>query len=402
MQKFWLIFLRPLVIAPLMLASCGSPDVDARGPAADLSGIPPIERFDAIVALRDPVDRTYQLALLLYDLEPSDAEAVDSRFKASVGRLDESAGILFGSWWAGFDPVAALQSGARWPWEGGRLGVRVVLRRWAASDPMAAFSILGEMPLREEAELQNATRALAQGFFDADPPPGPAELDLVLEILSPIPDPKSRHVAFDALLAGMADRWGIDETERFVDEMPQGPHAGIFRDFSRRFISVLAATDPVRAVAWVERVAPGSEGKFLRRRLAARWARTGGASAMSWVLQRPPGEDRDDLVEHAYRRFVQADNLAAVNWMLENAEANADALDPALPLFIGRMVREQPARAAEWVERVQDPEGRRIAALNVARGWLKRDEQAAKAWLPDSGLSLRDRNNVIREVQSQQ
>jgi len=380
-----------------MMVSCGDYGSKRHHDGSNLGVNDTKTRFGSIVAISDPVERTQEWVLFLRDLDPADADGVGALFSGSIGRVDEAMAIVFGDWWAATAPLAALQTASSWPWDQERLGVRVVLRRWAADDSKAAFAILPEMPLLEQADLQNATRALSQGFFDAEPAPRQADLGEVLTLLKPIPDPKSRNVAFDALLSGMTSRWGIDETERFVEMLPDGPHAGIYRDFSRRFVSALAGVDPVRAVGWVEEVAPGPEGKFLRRRVAARWARSDGASAMTWVLGQPSEEDRDDLVEHTYRRFVQADNNAAIDWMRENVDEVR--LEPALPLFIGRMASEQPAQAAEWLDRVSDPEGRRIAAMNVARGWLRRDEDAARDWLPESGLSSRDLARVLREVQ---
>ena len=364
----------------------------------DLAGLSTPERFDAIVAISNPLQRTAQWLEFLADLQPSDAQEVDKRFDESVGRVDEAAAILFGSWWAGVDPLAALSAVGDWPWDGRRLGVRVVLRRWAADDPKAAFGILREMPIRDEVVLQNATRALATGFFEGDPVPGKPEVDYVLSVIKPLDDPKSRKVAFDALISGMLTSWGVDESLRFVDELVAGPHANIRHDFSRRFVSQFIAVDPERAVDWVAKFTPQAERKHLRRRLGARWARFDGPSAMIWAAGQPAGEGRHKLVEHTYRNFMSSDSPAAMDWMLERVEETA--LTPALPMFLARFARRQPEQAAEWITLLSDARGRKVAAMNVARAWLRADESAARDWLPGSGLSPRDQAVVLREVQA--
>lgn len=365
---------------------------------ADLEGLPTAERFEAIVAIPNSLQRTAQWIEFLGDLQPSDAKEVGNRFKKSVGRVDEAAAILFGSWWAGVDPLAALKSASGWPWDGGRLGVRVVLRRWAADDPKAAFAILAQMPLKDETVLQNATRALAAGFFEADPVPGKPEVDRVLTVIKPLSDPKSRNVAFDVLISGMLRHWGLDASQNFVDTLHARAHANIQRDFSHRFVSQFAAIDPERAAAWIEEKAPGDAGKGLRRRLGARWARFDGPSAMTWASRQPAGSGRDALVEHTYRNFVTSSYEAAVEWMGERKDDVS--LRAALSMFLAHLARSQPEQAAEWLALVEDPRGRRVATMNVARGWLRADEPAARDWLPGSGLSPRDRAAVLREVQA--
>lgn len=385
-------------ISIAFLVSCGSEEFSSpRGKSARENLSLPT-RFEAILSISDPMERTREWLVFLDSLQPSDAQQVGEQFGESVGRLDEAAAILIGSWWTEVDPLAALHAGAGWHWDGKRLGIRIVLRRWAALDPRAAFGILQEMPLKNEQDLQNAAGALATGFFEADPVPDRSELGRVLGTLTPLSDPKSRHVAFDALIAGMITRWGLDESQRFVDGMSAGPQANIHRDFSLRFVSQFAGIDPKRAVAWLDGVAPGETGANLRRRLGARWARFDGPAAMQWASGQPTGKDRDMIMEHTYRNFVSSDETAAVEWMHERV--NDDALTPALPMFLARLSRSQPEQAAEWVSLVEDPKGRRIAALNVARAWLRADESAARDWLPESGLSPRDRASVLARLNS--
>ena len=386
------------LISAIWAISCGLGTEHSAHLGADLTGLPTAERFEAIVAIPDPLQRSAQWIDFLGDLHPSDAKEVGDRFDKSVGRVDEAAAILFGSWWTGVDPLAALKSASGWPWDGGRLGIRVVLRRWAANDPKAAFAILGEMPLEDETVLQNATRALATGFFEGDRVPSKADLDHVLTVIKPIADPKSRIVAFDALILGMSSYWGLDAAQDFVDTLHAGPHANIERDFSHRFVSQFASMDPERAAAWVEETAPGDAGKHLRRRLGARWARFDGSSAMTWASQQPAGSGRDAVVEHTYRNFVNSSEEAAVEWMRERK--GDVALRAALPMFLSYFARSQPEQAADWLTLVEDPSGRRVAAMNVARGWLQLDEPAARDWLPGSGLSPRDRAKLVRELKT--
>ena len=103
---------------------------------------------------------------------------------------------------------------------------------------------------------------------------------------------------------------------------------------------------------------------------------------MTWASQQPAGSGRDAVVEHTYRNFVNSSEEAAVEWMRERK--GDVALRAALPMFLSYFARSQPEQAADWLTLVEDPSGRRVAAMNVARGWLQLDEPAANPWIARS------------------
>jgi hypothetical protein len=60
--------------------------------------------------------------------------------------------------------------------------------------------------------------------------------------------------------------------------------------------------------------------------------------------------------------------------------------------------REDPALAAEWAGSIANEEMRNDTMQSVARSWLRSDADAAKAWLPNSGLTQEAQQKVIQDA----
>jgi hypothetical protein len=130
------------------------------------------------------------------------------------------------------------------------------------------------------------------------------------------------------------------------------------------------------------------------RSVAQRWALEDGEAAMNWLRGLPDAGSADvaRAFEEGYRSWLSTDREAARAWLLEQ-ELDA-SLDPVVAVYAKSMAREDPEAALPWAERIGD-EGRREEALEkIARAWLHRDPDPARAWLESGRLS----DDVVQRV----
>ena len=69
-------------------------------------------------------------------------------------------------------------------------------------------------------------------------------------------------------------------------------------------------------------------------------------------------------------------------------------LRPLIGTYALQLAADSPAEAIPWAERVEYEAARELLLVRIARRWLSQDEEAAEAWLSQSPLSERAREEA--------
>jgi ferric-dicitrate binding protein FerR (iron transport regulator) len=78
-----------------------------------------------------------------------------------------------------------------------------------------------------------------------------------------------------------------------------------------------------------------------------------------------------------------------LNVQLEKSQTDdpLPELDEAMGEFAREYSRESASEAMQWATAIQDEELKEKTITRVGQSWMRQDEEAAKEWLPSSGLT---------------
>ena len=128
------------------------------------------------------------------------------------------------------------------------------------------------------------------------------------------------------------------------------------------------------------------------RQVAQHWARKDGRAAMEWLRGFPEASDQARGFEDGYRAWLRNDREAAREW-LRGQEVDA-LLDPVVAIYARSTARDDPAEAIPWALRIHHDAARLETLEAVARAWMHRDRDAARAWVETSELDEDARNRI--------
>jgi hypothetical protein len=292
--------------------------------------------------------------------------------------------LLFEAW-ARFAPEQALARALGWPSEKKSFAANALFFAWARLDPESARIALRNV--RDPFVLKGGARsALIRGWDESDEPG-------VWEYVASLPKGSERQRLTSILVHRLERREGIAALMQFVEALPDDANEEFKKTAFRKAAPAVARQDPRQAAAWVEPHAQRDYGSGLLRKVGVRWVGKDGPAAMAWLRAQPAGKERDEAVQESYREWLTKDRAGAMAW-LRQAELGP-WLDPALGIFAPALASQDPEDAIAWAGRIHDPERREKALVAVARLWLRRDAEAAQAWLETSPLSEEARRSAL-------
>jgi len=323
----------------------------------------------------DLLERTEALANLLSRLGPESLEDVKVAYDSVLLDIGDTELVLFGEWWARFDPLSAqLWTRHHWNTRNADAVVTAIMRAWGRSDPLQA---LGATRTAQTGTLQRRWVDSVLRGWDESVQDGALEW---AELLGPGPE---RQWALYVVTRRRILRDGPDAAFAWAESLSDEDEAFKISAF-RRVASSAAEVDASRATAFAERHLDGPYAKGLPRRVGTRWVTREPEAAMRWLSSLPEGDNRDDGVMETYRNWIFQDTVAARAW-LPSVENNG-WLDPAVSIYARSLSKKEPLEALSWAGRIREPDLRNRTLGVVARTWLLQDEAAANAWLDQSGL----------------
>jgi hypothetical protein len=330
-----------------------------------------------VLLMPDLFERTGALAELLGRLGPESLEPVREAYDSVFLDLGETELVLFGEWWARFDPRSALAwTNFSWSTRGSLPVLKAIMRAWGRSDPMAAIAAATVAPNARMRRIwtDSALRGWDESVHDG-----------ALEYAESLGHGEARQWALYIVTRRKLLRDGPEAAIAWAEALPDDDETFKLNAF-RRLAGGLAEIDPQLAVAFAERHLDGPYAKGLPRRIGIRWVVQDPEAAMHWLASLPPGPNRDDGVQETFGRWLGLSRSGAEEWYA--SVEREPWLDPAVSIYAKRLGREgeEPLEALRMAEQIEDPELRNPTLGVIARGWLVRDEAAANAWLEQSDL----------------
>lgn len=366
-------------------AMAGEPrDVDAEWIRVDpetgdpLPAPPPAAPDPAIAAalgVSDALERAERVATALRGLPIEALPSVRAAYDAV--RLDPTSVemLLLVEWWAAADPANAFDW-AKQSYTDKRPAVAMaVLRAWAERDPVAAIREFGKA--RETAIQYLYLGAALEGWEESGRP------GLEQAVLS-LGSGEGRQRALMVLARRNVQRNGARSAFAWAEDLDDDD-AKFKLNAYRKVAGAVAQVAPEVAAAWASEQMDGPYADGLAMFVGRAWAKQDGRRAMEWLKTLPPGRSRDRGVDEAFRVWRRQDFQVATAWLL--AQPPAPWLDPATALFaLTLATRDEPLEGIERARSIGDEEFRNATIARVARVWMERDADAARAWLETSDL----------------
>jgi hypothetical protein len=363
---------------------------DAASAPADLAGA-----IRAALAEGDLLDRFGRTAELMERLDPETLPAVVAvydRLLPVVGQSDIRPFVAAGG---RFDPQAALDHTAAWPYRIKReIGVETAIEAWAQRDPAAA-RLAYERIAAAQPELREPLHlGLLAGWVHS-------ARDGLDGYLAGLP-PAAADTAAGVVVGALMRKGGAAATLGWADAMlaDEACDAKVKRSIFRRATRSVARAEPERAAAWALAKAGSGYADDGPRIVAGQWGGRDGVAALRWARELPAGEPREQAVREAFVQWSKADPAAAEAWLA--SESLAELHDPALDVHARKLSLRAPAEAVGWCERLADASRRSACLEAVAIRWYRRDPAAAEAWLEQSPLDEEARSAVRKAPPARQ
>jgi hypothetical protein len=259
----------------------------------------------------------------------------DTALRALIDRLRTS------------DPAAALDLAMKRSNTEGRL-VGSLVAGWMRSAPEAALSWVAthQVKQQEQWEISNSIAEWAALHPD----------EAVAKLTQPQAGDGSK-LLFDGVVQGLAK----SDPQRAADLVLTSASASY--QMVAEVAVRLADTDPVKAGSWVQRLPENSPARpAASSRVARSWAQKDPRAAVAWVESLPVGNLREGAAWGLASRFAET----------------------------------QPEAAIQWLGRISDPAMRPQATNEVLGIWLRRDRDAAQAWIRENAAFVGE--PVIRRL----
>jgi len=330
-----------------------------------------------VLLMPDLLARTEALAALLARLGPEALEPVRDAYDSVLLDLGDTELVLFGEWWARFDPMAALAwTNHKWTTRQSIPVTGAIMRTWGRSDPMAAIGAAS-------AAKNNRMRRIwidkvLRGWDESVQDGALAYADS----LGPGPE---RQWALYVVTRRKVLRDGPGSAIEWAESLPDDDATFKLNAF-RRVAGAVAEVDPTLAAAFAQRYLDGPYADGLPRRVGMHWVTQDPQAAMQWLSTLPAGKNRNDGVQETFRQWLVNDRAAARGWMRDHEAQHEPWLAPAVSVYAKSLGRQEPEEALRVASGIEDPAIRQPTMGVIAREWLVRDEAAANAWLDECDL----------------
>jgi len=325
-----------------------------------------------VLLIPDLLERTAALATLLGQLEPESLEDLKEAYDTVFLDLDATELVLFGEWWASFDPRSAI-AWTSYHWNT-RRSIPVhqgIMREWGRSDPLSA--ILATQSAPNPAVRRRWVESILRGWEES-------VHEGALSYVESLGHGEDRQWGLSVVARLKVLRDGPEATIAWAESLPDDERAFKLNAF-RRAAGAAAAVDPLAAAAFAERHLNGPYSKGMPRRVGMPWTDHDPEAAMRWLSTLPDTPNRTDGVLETYRRWLRHSRAAARLWI--NTVELEPWVDGALSVHAKSLGKEDPLEAIRVASQITDPELRQGTLGVVAREWVIRDEEAGKAWLED-------------------
>ncbi len=366
------------------LASGASPD--SAFSAESFEDADPSSLREAL-RIPDPLLRIERVSRFLQQAKPDRLAEIKAEFEGAVLDAGDSEYVLFGVWWAGFDPRRAYKYslGEEIRAEHPRLRLAIA-RTWARMDAAAAvdsglfadfsWNSLGSQGAGFAPELLDA---IVVGWFESGKP-GLEEFVSGLTAVSDVTQGVRTYARLQVI------RKGARETLEWTRETTAFPEAHR-RLLLAGALTIIAHQDPELAVEWLAIAeADGIDTRTFPMRIAGSWGHHDPLKAFEWIKTLPEGADQNKAARRAGLRWRETDSKGLASWLSQ--QVGDEWLDPLRLLTIRTDVYRSDYQV-DWLdilERSQelaDEQKRKNQVIWVLQQWNFLDPDAADAWMDE-------------------
>jgi hypothetical protein len=337
-------------------------------------GSKPVDKdLQSIMESTSRLDRTQRLLAFLDRLPADQFAGVYDDFRNAPGaNLRGSERSLILQAWAERDPLSALsflqeKGGDDWERE-------TAVATWAANDPQAAFAWASGA--KDEGDVNNWLLGATRGIAATNP-------ELARDFIGQL-EGRTRSQALDAVKPYVM-QYGFDYATSWIAGVDD---EGVRNRAAREMARDLASLDPAQAGRWNAAISDVETRRDISETVADRWARTDLDAAKQWV-ESLPEDTKSEAAEGIARRYAREDPAAAARW-LSGLGDNPD-LDGARRILIEESFRRSPETSLEFVSNISDQRAQEGYYQRYLGGWMREDENAARAWLNSNAQTLPQR-----------
>lgn len=138
------------------------------------------------------------------------------------------------------------------------------------------------------------------------------------------------------------------------------------------------------ATDWAIAIPEGDLQNEALEQLGTEFAKENPREAIDWATSLPSGEGRDHAIGSSFHSWAKRNPREAADALASVPAADRDA---ATYGYATRIVHDDPAIGVEWAASISDQESRTSALIDTGRVFYQRDQQAAREWLANSGLT---------------
>lgn len=159
----------------------------------------------------------------------------------------------------------------------------------------------------------------------------------------------------------------------------------------------MVAKDPIAAVAFAQRLAPGDVQTDSLETIAYDWFGRDLAAAVNWTKSVEDPALRERLLAVGAKAIAIADPDLAAGWLVSAVKTEGVLGETALSI-VETWADQHPAQAATWVARFSDAGPRKAAVDLLLNHWLKSDPASANAWIQ----TLPEREAILAKLKAEQ
>lgn len=300
--------------------------------------------FD-LKSAKGPLERREVFSQILKSLTPENAKLM----REQVLHLDHDSSEFreFHYAWGAIAGEEAVLNGA----ETRERDMASTLAGWAAKSPEDALAYFRSL----DKDAQNGSGlkwGAVYGLVDADP--------------------------------NLAVKFAMDQKEAGDKE------AGRLMDLVTR--QVLRSGDPADAANWASTLPAGEMQDTAISRVAREYADEDPVATLDWANTLPEGKGKNRAVRESFSEWAQENPEAAatrLGSMNESPERDSAAYG-----YATRVAWENPQVGIEWANTITDEGTRNNALMETGRAFFRKDPEAAKQWLSNSGLNAEQQKRV--------
>ncbi|MFT6861666.1 MAG: hypothetical protein ACJAVK_000219 [Akkermansiaceae bacterium] len=157
---------------------------------------------------------------------------------------------------------------------------------------------------------------------------------------------------------------------------------------------VLKSGDPADAASWASSLPSGEMQDAAISRVAREYADDDPVATLDWAATLPEGNGKNRAVRESFSEWAQNDPQAAATRL--DSMAKSPERDSATYGYATRVAWEDPQTGIEWANTITDEGTRNRAVEETGRVFYRKDPEAAKQWLSNSGLSEKQQADITR------